>query len=296
MPRLRVGATEYLGLAVRTRYWMPGDDFVEIIAGAIKDLVRDGDLVVLSEKAISVAMANIVDESSIKPGMLARLISSWWMTHVWGYVLGWICHLKPETISRLRNYPRIEGARHKELALREVGFLQSLRHGSEGGIDGSNVAFSFVSLPLRNPRRIAEKICERVSSLLDRNLGIAVVDTDMTYSFGPIHFTPRPNPMEGILSFGGVLAYGLGRMLKLRPRATPLAVVGWKVTTEEALDIAELAHHSRKDGAGKTVWDMAERFSTGLTSVSWDMLGTVEHFPIVLIKKRVTPKHHKEPI
>ena len=291
-----MGTTEYLGLAIQTKYWMPGDDFVEIIAEAVKDLVRDGDLVVLSEKAISVAIENIVDESSIKPGILARLVSSWWMTLVWGYVLGWVCHLKPTTISRLRSYPRIEGACHKELALREAGFLQSLRHGSEGGIDGSNVAFSFVSLPLRNPRRIAEQISERLSSLLDRKVGIAVVDTDMTYSFGPIHFTPRPNPMKGILSFGGVISYVLGRMFKLRPRATPLAVVGWEVTTEEALDIAELSHHARKDGAGKTVWDMAERFGTGLTSVTWDMLGTVEHFPIVLIKKRLIPEHHKESI
>ncbi len=287
MPRLRIRDIEYLALAVPTAYWMPGEDFAEIIIEAVEDLVKDGDLVILSEKAISIATGNIVDEGTIEPGWLAYLIGGIWMTWVWGYLLGWLCHLKPKTIERLRKYPQPEGPRHKELTLNRAGLLQSLRHGSEGGIDGSNVAFSFVALPLEDPNRIAESLRRKISGRLGRKVGISIVDTDMTYSLGPIHFTPRPNPMEGIFSLGGIFAYVFGRMLKLKPRATPLAVVGWNTTVEEALNVAELAHHSRKDGAGKTVWDMAESFGTDLTSVTWEMLKSVKHSPIVLVRKRV---------
>ena len=289
MPRLRVGDVEYLSIAIPTAYWMPGEDFVEIVIKSVKDLARDGDLIVLSEKAISIATGNIVDEESIEPSRLARLIGGIWMTFVWGHLLGRVCHLKPKTIQRLREYPQPEGPKHKELAINHVGILQSLRHGSEGGIDGSNVAFSFVALPLEDPKKIAEDLHEKISEKLEQKVGVSIVDTDMTYSVGSFHFTPRPNPLEGISSIGGVFSYIFGRMLKLKPRATPLAIVGWETSVEEALNLAELTHHSRKDGAGKTVWDMAERFGTGLTSVSWDMLRTVEHFPIVLIKRRARP-------
>ncbi len=296
MPRLRVGDVEYLSIAIPTAYWMPGEDFVEIVIKSVKDLARDGDLIVLSEKAISIATGNIVDEESIEPSRLARLIGGIWMTFVWGHLLGRVCHLKPKTIQRLREYPQPEGPKHKELAINHVGILQSLRHGSEGGIDGSNVAFSFVALPLEDPKKIAEDLHEKISEKLEQKVGVSIVDTDMTYSVGSFHFTPRPNPIEGIFSIGGVFSYIFGRMLKLKPRATPLAIVGWETSVEEALNLAELTHHSRKDGAGKTVWDMAERFGTGLTSVSWDMLRTVEHFPIVLIKRRARPKHPERPV
>jgi len=286
MPRLRIDGIDYLALPIATRYWMPGDDFVKIISHEIQDIARDGDLIALSEKAISVATGNIIDESEIKPGWLANSLGRLWMPLVWGYLLGRVCHLRSKTIHRLRNYPPIEGARHKELVLRKAGLLQSLRHGSEGGIDGSNLAFSYVALPLEETPKLAKDLCNILSTGLGRAIAVSIINTDMTYSLGRIHFTPRPNPMRGIHSFGGVFAYIIGRMLKLRPRATPLAVAGWDVNTEEALNIAELVHHSRKEGAGKTVWDMADRFNTDLTSVSWDMLKSVKHFPIVIVRKR----------
>jgi F420-0:gamma-glutamyl ligase-like protein len=290
MPRLRVGDVEYSSLAVPTPYWMPGEDFLEIIVDSVKGLVKNGDLIVLSEKAISIAIGNIVDEENIEPGWLACLIGGIWMTFIWGHLLGRICHLQPKTIRRLREYPQPEGQRHKELTLKHVGLLQSLRHGSEGGIDGSNVAFSFVALPLEDPEKIAEDLHKKITDRIGQEVGVSIVDTDMTYSIGSFHLTPRPKPLNGIYSLGGVLSYVFGRMFKLRPRATPLAVVGWETSVEEALNIAELAHHSRKDGAGKTVWDMAERFGTDLTSVTWEMLSSVKHYPIVLVRRRVNPR------
>jgi F420-0:gamma-glutamyl ligase-like protein len=37
-------------------------------------------------------------------------------------------------------------------------------------------------------------------------------------------------------------------------------------------------------GAGKTVWDMAERFQVNLTGVTWKMLMKIRHYPIVVLR------------
>jgi len=42
---------------------------------AIENVVEDGDYVTVSEKAISTAIGNIVDEKTFKPSLLARLIT-----------------------------------------------------------------------------------------------------------------------------------------------------------------------------------------------------------------------------
>ncbi|MFH0896916.1 MAG: hypothetical protein V1850_02560, partial [Candidatus Bathyarchaeota archaeon] len=82
-----------------------------------------------------------------------------------------------------------------------------------------------------------------------------------------------------------------GRALKLKQRATPLAVVDFDISVERALNLVELAHHARGYGAGRTVWDMQERFNVGFTGVTWEMLEKIDHFPIVLMRKhRISPQ------
>jgi len=119
-----------------------------------------------------------------------------------------------------------------------------------------------------------------------RRVFVMVVDTDKTYSFRNFHFTPRPNPVGGIHSFGGFIAFVVGRMLRLERRATPLAVSGGSVSAETALRVAEVANRARGSGAGGTVWDMAETFKVSLTDVSWEMLEIVRHKPIVIARKK----------
>jgi F420-0:gamma-glutamyl ligase-like protein len=178
------------------------------------------------------------------------------------------------------------GGKHKQVALQQAGLLQALMFGSEGGIDGSNLPYSYVSLALVDARQTAERIRNRIQLLLRKNVTVMIVDTDKTYSFRNFHFTPRPKPINGIHSFGGFATYVVGRALKLRRRATPLAVAGREMLAEEALEVAEVANHSRGFGAGGTVWDMAERFAVELTGVSWEMLGTVRHKPIVILRSK----------
>jgi F420-0:gamma-glutamyl ligase-like protein len=275
---------KYKVRAVVTKYWRPKTDYVQEIIDAVNGKIADGDFLVLSEKAISTALGNTTDENALKSTLNSRLIAGFWMRRVWGYVLGPMCHLRSAFIQNLREYPYDLGSRHKQLALQRCGLFQSLMFGSEGGIDASNVAYSYVSLPLAKSARIAEQIQASLRQKSGKRVCVMIADTDKTYSIRNFHFTPRPNPMTGICSFGGVFAYLIGRFLGLRKRATPLAVAGCEMRAEEALEIAETANRARGFGAGRTVWDMARSFSVPLTDVTWEMLDTVRHKPIVILR------------
>jgi F420-0:gamma-glutamyl ligase-like protein len=276
---------KYYALAVTTKYWKPGEDYLTEIIEALASRVGNGDFVVVSEKAVSTALNNIIDESHIRPSLNAKLISHVWMRIVWGYFLGVLCHFGQRLQQRLREYPLEAGSRHKQLALQQTGLLQALMFGSEGGIDGSNMPYSYINLPLNNAPALAEEIQHRIWLRLRKKVTVIIVDTDKTYSFRNFHFTPRPKPMRGIHSLGGVCAYIAGRFFKFKRRSTPLAVAGCSLQAEQALKIASIADKVRGPGAGATVWDMAARFRVAVTDVSWDMLAKVKHKPIVIVRK-----------
>jgi F420-0:gamma-glutamyl ligase-like protein len=278
--------TEYRVLPVVTEYWKPGQDYLEEILKAVRGKIADDDFIVVSEKAISTSRNGIVDENRVEPSLSAKFIASFWMRVVWGYFLGTMCHLRRALLEYIREYPAEMGSRHKQVALQHAGLLQTLMFGSEGGIDGSNLPYAYVSLPLNDADKVADAMRKRIWLGLRKKVVAMIVDTDKTYSLKCFHFTPRPRPVKGIHSFGGFATYVAGRFFKLKRRATPLAISGRKLTIEEALEISELANRSRGFGAGRTVWDMASNFKVALTDVSWEMLETVKHKPIVIVRTK----------
>lgn len=277
---------KYRALAIVTGYWLPGTDYLSEIVAAVEGRVSNGDILVISEKALSIAMGRIIDEDKVKPSLNSRLIAEVWMPIVWGYILGPICRLNSRLIKDLREYPRQLGGRHKQVALQYGGLLQALMFGSEGGIDGSNLPYSYVSLPLEDADALAERIHREILLKLGKQVNVMIVDTDTTFSFRNFYFTYRPRPMRGIHSIGGFLAYVVGRMFRLKRWATPLAVAGCRMSIEEALRVAYFANRVRGYGSGRTVWDMAEAFNVDLTGISWDMLKKVPHKPIVIIRAK----------
>jgi F420-0:gamma-glutamyl ligase-like protein len=277
---------EYKMKAVTTKYWRPGENYLKEIEKGIHGKIEDGDLLIISEKAISTASNNITDESKIKASLNAKLIAAVWMRIVWGYFLGVLCHFNARLLQRLREYPFEEGSRHKQAALVHASLFRALMFGSEGGIDGSNLAYSYVSLPLEKADHVAEEIRKYVHQRLRKRICVMIADTDKTYSFRSFHLTPRPTSVRGVHSFGGFTTYVIGRALALNRRATPVAIAGCKFSVEEVLQIAEAANRLRGFGAGRTVWDMAAKFHTSLGGVSWEMLDTVRHKPIVIIKRK----------
>ena len=270
-------------IKVKPRYWPPGTDHVHEIVEAVKEVLQDGDIVTISEKAISTAMGNLIDESQIKPGRLAKLIVSFWMRRLWGGPFGKLAKLREHTKDRLKNYPYNEGAAHKQGALGHVGLLQALRHYSEGGIDASNLPYSYVCLPLEDPKRIADSI-HSVLELNGKHLSTIIVDGDTTYSKRNLHIAPRRVPIRGIIHIGGFLTFLLGRKLDFTARSTPLAESGAIRNPDFLLTLANVSHRVRGHGAGRTVWDMARSLGVGLTDVTWEMLRLVDHYPIAILR------------
>ncbi len=277
--------TRYYALAVTTKYWKPKTDYLNEIVAAVENRVKDGDFVVVSEKAISTARNNIIDENDFSASANAKFLATFWMHYAWGYFLGVVCHFGPRLLRRLREYPVEAGSRHKQVALQYAGLLQALMFGSEGGIDGSNLPYSYMSLPLSNAQAVAEQIRQQIQNKLNKKVTVLIVDTDKTYTFQNFHFTPRPQPLKGIRSHGGVISYLMGKLFNLRRRPTPLAVAGSQLDAEAALTIANIADRARGPGSGATVWDMAARFNVSITEVSWSMLAQVKHKPVVIVRR-----------
>jgi F420-0:gamma-glutamyl ligase-like protein len=276
--------TKYQALAIATKFWKPGTDYLEETTRAVGGKVQSGDFVVVSEKALSTALGNMVDESRVDASANARVLATFWMHIAWGYFLGVLCGFGQRLIKRVRMYPPEAGSRHKQVALSYAGLLQALMFGSEGAIDGSNLPYTYVSMPLENAQEVAEKIQLHIQTRTGKRVAVVIVDTDKTYSLGNFHFTPRPKPFKDIHSGGGIAAYIAGRFFKLRRRSTPLAVAGAALGAEEALTVANVADRARGPGSGATVWDMAARFKVETNAVTWDMLGRVQHKPIVLVR------------
>jgi F420-0:gamma-glutamyl ligase-like protein len=277
--------SRYYALSIVTGFWKPKDDFLNIIVEAIAGKVEDGDFVVVSEKAVSTALGSTIDESKIKPSANARFLAGFWMRIIWGYPLGILCHFGPRLLKRLRNYPLESGSKHKQVALQYAGFSQALMFGSEGGIDGSNLPYALVSLPLKDAGEVAKQIRQQIFLKLKKHVCVIFVDTDKTYRIGNFYFTPRPNPMKGIHSFGATVTYVVAKAFKLKKSSTPLAVDGCNLSASEALKIANIADRARGPGSGATVWDMAARFKVEVNGVSWDMLSAIRHKPVVIVRQ-----------
>lgn len=276
---------KYYALAVCTSYWKPKDDYVTKIIDALAERIENGDFVVISEKAVSTAKGCMIDEKEVKPNLAAKGLARFWMRIAWGYPVGVMCRFGQRLLKRLRSYPLESGSRHKQLTLERAGVLQALMFGSEGGIDGSNLPYSYVSLPLENAAEVADEIQKQIQQKLNKNVCVIVADTDKTYKFRNFFFTPRPKPMKGINSFGGVATYIVGRVFKLKKSSTPLAVAGCSLQAIQALTITNIADRARGPGSGATVWDMASRFQVDVNAVSWEMLSTIKHKPLVIVRK-----------
>jgi F420-0:gamma-glutamyl ligase-like protein len=269
---------------IRTRYWKPGTNAINEITSALSNGLNNGDVVVVSEKALATAQGLVIDESKINPGLMAKIIAKFWMRKVWGGPLGRITKLKPRTLENLREYPIHAGSAHKQLALRKMGLLQALRHYSEGGIDASNLPYSLVSLPLPNPQENASQIREALQKVTGHSVTVLIVDGDVTFSWRNLHLAPRRVKFPGLIHVGGFLSFVVGKGLGMRARPTPIAYAGEVINPDRALWLAAAAHRARGSGAGGTVWGMSKRFGTELNGVSLDMLEGIEQVPVVILR------------
>ena len=280
---VKIRLKKYRTITPRSRYWKPHVDYKMVLQNLLRDRIHDNDVIVISEKALATASGRICDESKYQPYILGKLLAGFWMRMMWGYFLAPISRMSKTNISRLRRYPFKEGSRHKQVTIHYAGFLQSLRHGSEGGIDVSNLPYAYSCIPFMHPEMIALDIQGYLKEILNKNVDVMISDSDKSYSFFNFHLSARKSNIKGIHCFG-IIAFILGRFFKLKPRSTPIAFTRNEKNPEEALRLAALSNKSRGDGAGRTIWDVAELFRVDITGVTWNMLENMAHYPVVIVR------------
>ncbi len=272
----------YITRTLKTKYWVPNTNFLEILLKFSSSYAKDNDIIVISEKAISTALGRLIDETKIVSSFSARCLAKIWMRKIWGYFFAVIARINSTNTLRIRNYPFDEGATHKQTVLIYCGSIYALKNFSEGGIDVSNLPYKYACLPLKDAQAIADKIHSIILEKSGINLIVLISDSDKTFSFRNIHFSSRPTFVSGIYNFGPI-AYIIGRFFKMSARSTPVAI-SKNIGAEESLRISAISNKARKFGAGRTAWDMAERFGVKITEISWEMLKKCEHKPVVIVK------------
>ena len=279
----------YIAIPLRSDIWKPKTDFKNKIVEMVRGVALDGDYVVVSEKALSVALGLLYDESSIKSDLYSKVMTYLITRVLWGALLGRVCRLSSETLHLLRSYPLADGARHKKLALRVGGLLQAFKPTSEAGIDTTNIPGYLVSLPLKKPFEVAHEIREHIADRLKVNVRVVIADSDKCYRFKPIPklvLTSRKTEMPSSVNLG-FLSFLVARALDrfFSPYATPVGFSPCDIDLEELLIVSELADRARGPGAGRTLFEVERRLGIRASEVTWEALDSLPHHPVVVVKK-----------
>jgi len=279
----------YIAIPLRSRLWRPRTDYKRKIAEMIKDVASDGDYVVLSEKALSTALGLLYDESMIPSDPYSKLMTFFIARVLWGRLLSAICKLSPKTMELLKNYPINEGSRHKKLALKIGGLLQALKPTSEAGIDTTNVPGHLVSLPLTKPFKVAHEIRKYIIRELGIDVKVVIVDSDKCYKLkrsSSLILSCRSTKLPSMINMG-FLSFLIARSLRrfFSPYSTPVGFSPLSVNVDELLVISELADRARGVGAGRTLLEVEKTFGVKATDVTWEILDSIPHYPVVVVKK-----------
>lgn len=70
-----VGDHVFLRHAIKTRFIMQGEDYIEVIKEYVSNLYEEGDIISISEKIIALCQSQIVRRSEIKIGFFAKVLS-----------------------------------------------------------------------------------------------------------------------------------------------------------------------------------------------------------------------------
>ncbi|WP_406535414.1 coenzyme F420-0:L-glutamate ligase [Methanobrevibacter sp.] len=271
---------DYIVIPIETGYIKPHDNLDSIINPA-KELMEEGDYLVIAETPISVSQGRLVDESKYTPSLTAKFLTTVWSKYLWGYVLGPLLKIKERTIKNLRRLPE-ETKAHKEVVLQLYGLKHALKPASEAGIDLSNAPGTYVSLLPENPEKVAKEIKKEIG----KEVCVMIIDTDATYMKNGKYFTALPIAIEGIDADNGVFGYVKGQ-LSQNMGSTPLGC-SEKIDVETALKIANIAEDYQKSLSTemKTIHSVKAVLGTEIDEVTIEDLDSITHTPAVIIRKR----------
>ncbi len=271
---------QYIVIPIETGYIKPNENLNSIINPA-KEIMEDGDYLVIAETPISVSQGRLVDESKYNPSLKAKFLTTVWSKYLWGYVFGPLLGIKKRTIKNLRRLPK-ETYAHKEVVLQLYGLKHALKPASEAGIDLSNAPGTCVSLLPENPEKVAKQIKEDIG----KNVCVMIIDTDATYKKNGKYFTGLPIAIDGIEANKGVIGYVKGQ-LGQNMGSTPLGC-SENISVEEGLKIANIAEDYQKSLATEmsTIHSVKSVLGTDESNVTIEALDSITHTPAVIIRKK----------
>lgn len=271
---------DYIVIPIETGYIKPNEDLSAIIEPA-KELMRDGDYLVIAETPISVSQNRLVDEAEYTPSLTAKFLTTVWSKYLWGYVLGPLLGIKERTIRNLRKLPE-ETKAHKEVVLQLYGLKHALKPASEAGIDLSNAPGTCVSLLPENPEKVA---CE-IRKEIGKDVCVMIIDTDATYMKNGKYFTGLPVAIDGIDADNGFFGYLKGQLSE-NMGSTPLGC-SEKMDVETALKFANIAEDYQRSLSTemKTIHSVKAVLGTEMDEVTVEALDSITHTPAVIIRKQ----------
>ena len=271
---------DYIVIPIETGYIKPNENLNSIINPA-KEIMEDGDYLVIAETPVSVSQGRLVDESRYSPSLKAKFLTTVWSKYLWGYVFGPILGIKKRTIKNLRRLPK-ETYAHKEVVLQLYGLKHALKPASEAGIDLSNAPGSCVSLLPENPQKVAKQLKAEIG----KNVCVMIIDTDATYKKNGKYFTGLPIAIDGIEANKGVIGYVKGQLGE-NMGSTPLGC-SENISVEESLKIANIAEDYQKSLATEmsTIHSVKSVLGTDESSVTIEALDSITHTPAVIIRKK----------
>lgn len=271
---------DYIVIPIETGYIKPNENLNSIINPA-KEIMEDGDYLVIAETPVSVSQGRLVDESRYSPSLKSKFLTTVWSKYLWGYVFGPILGIKKRTIKNLRRLPK-ETYAHKEVVLQLYGLKHALKPASEAGIDLSNAPGSCVSLLPENPQKVAKQLKAEIG----KNVCVMIIDTDATYKKNGKYFTGLPIAIDGIEANKGVIGYVKGQLGE-NMGSTPLGC-SENISVEEGLKIANIAEDYQKSLATEmsTIHSVKSVLETDESSVTIEALDSITHTPAVIIRKK----------
>ncbi|MEM0005191.1 MAG: coenzyme F420-0:L-glutamate ligase [Desulfurococcaceae archaeon] len=271
------------------KYWFPGTSVVKAIINNYEKHLDNGSILVISEKAVSVAMGNIYDESVIRVDAFSKYFTKIINAYLWSRVLYGLFIHGDEFLRLIEEIPLEQLAAHKKLSLKYGGLHHFIKPYSEAGVDTTNLPYYYVSLPLRNADKVAREIRENIVRTIDKDVNVMLVDSDRTFKpkqLSSLAISTRPSFVKGVIDLGGI-GYILGKLLKNKftEYPTPVAYDGYWLGLPRILKIARIAEKSMGHGLGRTAIDMLENLHrTSFDKVKWRDMNKIKHYPALVIK------------
>ena len=80
---IQVGDDVYQRHAIKTRFIETTDNYIDVVKEYVSDLYKEGDILSISEKIISICQNKIVRREDIKIGFWANFLSKSWRIWSW---------------------------------------------------------------------------------------------------------------------------------------------------------------------------------------------------------------------